>query len=68
VTSSLPDGKAAWGGRRKLPYAFTEYGVLMLSSVLKSKRAIAVEPLGCIPQRINQLLKFRYIVLVLYIC
>ena len=31
-----------WGGRRKLPYAFTEHGVLMLSSVLNSKRAINV--------------------------
>jgi hypothetical protein len=30
------------GGRRYLPYAFTEQGVAMLSSVLKSKRAIAV--------------------------
>jgi hypothetical protein len=30
------------GGRRKLPYVFTEHGVLMLSSVLSSKRAIAV--------------------------
>lgn len=30
------------GGRRKLPYAFTEHGVLMLSSVLNSNRAIAV--------------------------
>jgi phage regulator Rha-like protein len=28
------------GGRRKLPYAFTEHGVLMLSSVLNSQRAI----------------------------
>ncbi len=31
-----------WGGRRKPPYAFTEHGVLMLSSVLNSKKAIAV--------------------------
>jgi hypothetical protein len=31
-----------WGGRRSAPYAFTEQGVAMLSSVLKSKRAIAV--------------------------
>ncbi|MEA2338435.1 MAG: hypothetical protein QOE82_2442 [Thermoanaerobaculia bacterium] len=31
-----------WGGRRSLPYAFTEQGVSMLSSVLRSKRAIAV--------------------------
>lgn len=28
---------SSWGGRRKLPYAFTEHGVLMLSSVLNSK-------------------------------
>lgn len=32
---------SSWGGRRKLPYAFTEHGVLMLSSVLSRKRAIA---------------------------
>jgi hypothetical protein len=31
-----------WGGRRKLPFAFTEHGVLMLSSVLSSDRAIQV--------------------------
>ena len=30
------------GGTRKLPYAFTEQGVAMLSSVLKSERAIQV--------------------------
>lgn len=30
------------GGRRSAPYAFTEQGVAMLSSVLNSKRAIAV--------------------------
>jgi hypothetical protein len=24
---------SSWGGKRKLPYAFTEYGVLMLSGV-----------------------------------
>ena len=33
---------SSFGGRRYLPYAFTEYGVVMLSSVLKSERAIAV--------------------------
>lgn len=32
----------SWGGRRSPPYAFTEHGVLMLSSVLISDRAIAV--------------------------
>jgi len=31
---------SSWGGRRKLPYVFTEQGVAMLSSVLKSERAI----------------------------
>mgnify|MGYP001048090301 CR=1 FL=1 len=36
VTSS------SWGGRRYPPYAFTEQGVAMLSSVLHSKRAILV--------------------------
>lgn len=33
---------SSWGGSRKMPYAFTEHGVAMLSSVLKSKTAIAV--------------------------
>ena len=33
---------SSWGGIRKLPYAFTEQGVAMLSSVLRSKRAIQV--------------------------
>jgi len=37
VTSSL-----SHGGRRYAPYAFTEQGVAMLSSVLKSERAIAM--------------------------
>ncbi|MFN0317174.1 MAG: ORF6N domain-containing protein [Burkholderiales bacterium] len=31
-----------WGGRRYAPYVFTEQGVAMLSSVLNSPRAIAV--------------------------
>ncbi len=33
---------SSWGGRRKLPYAFTEHGVLMLSSVLNSPTAVQV--------------------------
>ena len=33
---------SSWGGRRKLPLAFTEQGIAMLSSVLHSKRAINV--------------------------
>ena len=32
----------SWGGRRYLPYAFTEHGAAMLSSVLRSTRAIQV--------------------------
>ncbi len=35
-------GTSRWGGTRKLPYAFTENGVAMLSSILNSKRAIQV--------------------------
>ena len=41
-TSSLPGGKAGWGGTRSLPYAFTEQGVAMLSGILNSDRAIRV--------------------------
>ena len=33
---------SSWGGRRKKPRAFTEQGVAMLSSVLRSKRAVQV--------------------------
>jgi hypothetical protein len=33
---------SSWGGLRKLPYAFTEHGVLMLSSILNSDLAIKV--------------------------
>jgi hypothetical protein len=38
ATSSL----GQYGGRRKMPYAFTENGVYMLSAVLKSQVAIEV--------------------------
>jgi len=31
---------SSWGGTRKLPYAFTEHGATMLSSVLRSDVAI----------------------------
>lgn len=34
--------KSTHGGRRFMPYVFTEQGVAMLSSVLESKQAIAV--------------------------
>ncbi|NQT30187.1 MAG: ORF6N domain-containing protein [Candidatus Saganbacteria bacterium] len=35
-------GISSWGGTRKLPSAFTEQGIAMLSSILRSKRAIQV--------------------------
>lgn len=35
-------GTSSWGGIRKPPFAFTEQGVAMLSGVLHSDRAIAV--------------------------
>ena len=51
TTASTPPGTGltsqtvmsnARGGRRTLPYAFTEQGVAMLSSVLRSQRAVEV--------------------------
>jgi len=35
-------GTSSWGGRRYLPYAFTEQGVAMLSGVLRSGQAVKV--------------------------
>lgn len=35
-------GTSRWGGTRKPPKVFTEHGILMLSSVLKSSRASQV--------------------------
>jgi len=40
ATSSSAEG--AWGGRRYRPRAFTEHGVVMLSSVLRSEHAVHV--------------------------
>lgn len=42
IESSLKSQKPAvnWGGRRKLPYAFTEQGIYMLMTVLRGKLAI----------------------------
>ncbi|MDR2716630.1 MAG: ORF6N domain-containing protein [Treponema sp.] len=44
VTSNLKSqfATSSWGGKRKLPYAFTEHGVIMLSSVLNSKIATQI--------------------------
>ena len=33
---------SSWGGVRKLPYAFTEHGVTMLTAILKSDKAVAM--------------------------
>ena len=42
LTSQFATSRSKHGGRRSLPYAFTEPGVAMLSSVLTSERAIEV--------------------------
>ena len=41
-SQSVISNSNAHGGRRSKPYAFTEQGVAMLSSVLRSKQAIVV--------------------------
>ncbi|MBW8058758.1 MAG: ORF6N domain-containing protein [Solirubrobacterales bacterium] len=42
LRSQIATSNAGRGGRRYAPYVFTEQGVAMLSGVLRSKRAIAV--------------------------
>jgi len=42
LMSQIATSSNRHGGRRKLPWAFTEHGVAMLSSVLRSKKAIQV--------------------------
>jgi len=42
LTSQIVMSKKGRGGRRVLPFVFTEHGVLMLSSILNSDRAIEV--------------------------
>jgi hypothetical protein len=42
LRSQFATSKSGRGGRRYLPYAFTEQGVAMLSSVLNSEQAIEV--------------------------
>lgn len=37
---TLQNASSSWGGRRRQPYVFTEHGVAMLSSVLRSERAV----------------------------
>ena len=42
LTSQIAISSSGWGGRRHPPFAFTEQGVAMLSSVLRSTRAVQV--------------------------
>lgn len=42
LKSQIVISSSAWGGRRTVPYAFTQEGVAVLSGVLKSKRAVAI--------------------------
>jgi len=42
LRSQIATSKKGRGGRRYTPFVFTEHGVLMLSSVLNSQRAIQV--------------------------
>lgn len=45
-----------WGGRRTLPYAFTEHGTVMLASILRSQTAVEVSI-----QIVKAFVKFREI-------
>jgi len=42
LMSQIAISNSGRGGRRKLPWVFTEHGVAMLSSVLRSERAVQI--------------------------
>lgn len=42
LMSQFATSSSKHGGRRKLPYVFTEHGAVMLASVLNSERAVAM--------------------------
>ena len=42
LKSHIATSSSDWGGRRKLPIAFTEQGVAMLSGILRSPQAVTV--------------------------
>jgi hypothetical protein len=42
LTSQIATSKPGHGGRRKLPWAFTEHGAIQAANVLNSARAIAM--------------------------
>lgn len=58
LISQFAMSKKGRGGRRTLPYVFTEHGVLMLSSVLNSEQAVQVNiQIMRIFTKIRQMLK-----------
>jgi len=40
LKSHFATSRSGWGGRRKLPFAFTEHGAIMAASVLNTSRAV----------------------------
>jgi len=40
LKSQFATSSSGWGDKRKLPFAFTEHGALMVASVLNSPRAV----------------------------
>ncbi len=40
LKSHFATSSPSWGGRRKIPYAFTEHGTIMAASVLNSPKAV----------------------------
>ncbi len=40
LKSHFATSRHGWGGRRKLPFAFTEHGAIMAASVLNTERAV----------------------------
>jgi hypothetical protein len=40
LKSHFATSRSDWGGRRKLPFAFTEHGAIMAASVLNTPRAV----------------------------
>jgi hypothetical protein len=42
LRSQIATSSSGWGGRRKLPFVFTEHGALMAASVLNSPRAVQI--------------------------
>ena len=52
-------GTSSWGGSRYMPFAFTEMGVAMLSSVLKSETALDIEDILKDQNDINEMTRMH---------